>query len=518
MDFNEWLTAKGFDPSTLSEQGRVTLEATWRSENRVNDDDDEPIIKLTQAQNQPVPSKALNAIIEEQRKENARREGIEKLVAKALTANPVTVDVCEQIGQKAIDQHWTIQQTELELIRGVQSNGPGLSISRESDSRDISSKVLEAALCMGTGLENIDKHFDERTLDVAHKQFRNGIGLNDLIMISARQRGYRGQSYSVKSNMRTVMQYAMSPNDSTSFRAGPSGPSTYTLPQILSNVSNKFLFAGFTSTDQTWREFSAIRSANDFKQLTTLALTDDLQYKSVPRGGEIKHGSVAERYYNNQVNTYGILIGIDRRDIVNDDAGAFSTMSRYMGVGAADSLNDVFWTKFLNNSTFFASGNSNVSTGGGSALATADGAAINAAEQKFYAQTKPNGKPLGIMPKIMLVPPTLVNTAARWMGSQLMVGSSALGDANVYSGRYRVLTSAYMENSNYTGYSTAAWYLLAEPSSMAVIETAFLNGQQNPTVETGEFDWNTLGMSMRGYWDFGCELQEYRGGVRSAGS
>ena len=38
------------------------------------------------------------------------------------------------------------------------------------------------------------------------------------------------------------------------------------------------------------------------------------------------------------------------------------------------------------------------------------------------------------------------------------------------------------------------------------------------TVDTAEADFNQLGIGMRGYVDFGVNLQEFRAGVRSAGS
>jgi hypothetical protein len=39
-----------------------------------------------------------------------------------------------------------------------------------------------------------------------------------------------------------------------------------------------------------------------------------------------------------------------------------------------------------------------------------------------------------------------------------------------------------------------------------------------PTIETAEADFNILGIALRGYFDAGVSLQEYRGGVRMAGS
>ena len=89
--------------------------------------------------------------------------------------------------------------------------------------------------------------------------------------------------------------------------------------------------------------------------------------------------------------------------------------------------------------------------------------------------------------------------------------------ANPHQGKFRVAVSRYLGNAIYAGNSTTAWYLLAEPADLPVIEVAFLNGQEAPTIETAEADFSVLGVQMRGYHDFGVALQDARGGVKSKG-
>jgi hypothetical protein len=57
--------------------------------------------------------------------------------------------------------------------------------------------------------------------------------------------------------------------------------------------------------------------------------------------------------------------------------------------------------------------------------------------------------------------------------------------------------------------------LLGDPQDIPVIEVAALNGNPNPTVETADADFNTLGVQMRGYADFGVAKQNPLGGVKS---
>ena len=147
-------------------------------------------------------------------------------------------------------------------------------------------------------------------------------------------------------------------------------------------------------------------------------------------------------------------------------------------------------------------------------------AGLTATEVIFMNQTDANGDPLGSSAAILLVPTPLKIPAGTLMKSErLITGATSvtIGESNPYAGRFRVESSPYMSNANYTGYSAAAWYMLADPSDLPVIEIVALNGRVEPTVETADADFNVPGIQMRGYSDVGVELQEFRGGVRADG-
>jgi hypothetical protein len=58
---------------------------------------------------------------------------------------------------------------------------------------------------------------------------------------------------------------------------------------------------------------------------------------------------------------------------------------------------------------------------------------------------------------------------------------------------------------------------LADPGDLPLIEVAFLNGQESPTIETSEADFSVLGVQLRGFHDFGVSRQDTRAGVKSKG-
>jgi len=371
----------------------------------------------------------------------------------------------------------------------------------------IDGHVLEAA-CLLTGKHaDTERTFDERTLEAADRRFRGGITLQELLLEAAWANGYTGRNFR---NSREVLRHAFSHDIRAAF-------STIDIGGILSNVANKFLLEGFFSVERTWRNITSIRNVSDFKTVTSYRLIGKDQYEEVAPGGELKHGTLGEESYTNKADTYGLMLSIDRRDIINDDLGAITTVPRKLGRGSGLKINDVFWTVFLNNADFFKAANNNYLDGAATALGIDS---LDQAEVAFMDQVDSDGKPIGIMPSILLVP-TALSAVGTTLYKSLEIRDTNSNRkypvANPHTDKFRPEVSRYLSNSQYTGASSKAWYLLADPTDLAVIEVAFLNGQESPTIETAEADFNVLGIRMRGYHDFGCSLQEPKGGVKTKG-
>jgi len=412
-----------------------------------------------------------------------------------------------EIAAKAIAEGWDVTRTELEVLRADRPKAPAAHVPDNS----MTGAVLEAACMLTGGIKGDDVAgaYGEQSVEAADKRFRGGIGLQELLLEAAWANGYDGRNFR---DSRSVLRFAFAPQLGIQ-----AALSTVDIGGILSNVANKFLLEGFFSVERTWRNVTAVRNVSDFKTVTSYRLIGKDQYELVAPGGELKHGTLGEESYTNKADTYGLLLSIDRRDIINDDLGAITTVPRKLGRGSGLKINDVFWTVFLNNASFFKAGNKNYVTGADSALSI-DG--LTKAEVKFMDQVDPDGKPIGIMPAIVLVP-----TALSAIGTQLWksleirdtTASTKYPIANPHQGKFRVEVSRYLSNSSYTGNSDKAWYLLAEPADLPVIEVAFLNGQESPTIEMAEADFNVLGVQMRGYHDFGVALQDPKGGVKVKG-
>lgn len=464
-----------------------------------------------EGRNTPAPAKkqTLEQGISAAKVESERVQSITEIALAQCERRPYQheIDAVKALAEKAIEAKWSVDKFRLEMLEA--SVPMGHTVLRNRNDDRLTTRVLEAAICMAGRLDGHEKLYDDQTLQAAHDRFKGRIGLKQLFLMAARANGYVGDVMDVDIE---VQRAAFGQTGHQSVRAA--GFSTISLPNVLSNVANKFLMQGWNAVDMTPMRIAAIRPVNNFQQTTTVSLTGDLTFEKVGAAGEIPHGTLGEEVYNNQADTYAKMLAITRKDIINDDLGALTQVPRRLGRGAALKLNDIFWTAFLNNSTFFTSGRNNVSTDTGALGLTG----LTQADTIFMNQTDPDGKPLGIMPQILLVPTALKATALQLMTSEKIKGDADEPDGNVWRGRFRVESSPYMSNSSFTGYSAAAWYLLADPQELPVIEIAALNGRVEPVIETADADFNVLGVQMRGYSDVGVALQEYRAGVRADGS
>jgi len=408
-----------------------------------------------------------------------------------------------EVEEKAIAEGWSTDKCELEVLRASRPKAPAVHVVDNA----MDGQVLEAACMLTAKLADVEELHDDKTLEAASKRFRGGIGLQELLLEAAWANGFTGRNFR---DSRSVLRHAFGHDLRAAF-------STIDIGGILSNVANKFLLEGFFSVERTWRNITSVRNVSDFKTVTSYRLIGKDQYEQVAPGGELKHGTLGEESYSNKADTYGLLLSIDRRDIINDDLGAITTVPRKLGRGSGLKINDVFWTIFLNNANFFKAANNNYLEGADTVLSI-DG--LSKAEQTFMDQTDADGKPIGIMPAVMLVP-TSLSAMATMLFKSLEIrdttASTKYPVANPHAGKFRAEVSRYLANAQYTGSSAKAWYLLADPNDLAVIEVAFLNGQESPTIETAEADFNVLGVQMRGYHDFGVALQEPKGGAKAKG-
>lgn len=490
-EFEQWLEAKGFDADNLTEQAEASLKAMFEAEQA---GEEKKTVQATATLDNPEEHEVPDI------KAQLRAEALEE--TKRIAAIQKHAKDHPDIQAKAIENEWDETKVELEVLRASRPSAPAGHVH----DNDLDNDILACAVMAQCGIQEdeIAKEFGEKSLEASHKQFRRGIGLQELLISAAAVNGHYIRSF-------------RSASDEEILRAAFS---TTSLPGMLGNAANKMIMDGFMNVEQTWKEICTTRSVNDFKIHTQYRLTGDMQYEKVGATGKLKHGEVGEESYTNKAETYGKIFSLTRQDIRNDDLGALTDIRTRLGRGAALKINDVFWTAFLDHSDFFKSANSNYFEGASSNLQTSS---LKTAVQKFRKQTDEDGKPMAITPRILLVPPEEETTADElYVSTNFNTGGSSttekVPNRNVHAGKYRPVVSTYLSNSAYSGYSTTAWYLLADPKDLSTIEVVFLDGKETPFIEEARADFDTLGVQFRGYHDFGVSKKEYRAGVKSKGA
>lgn len=440
------------------------------------------------------------------RAERDRRNAIRAASRQTLSELPELVDDVERLEQLAISAGQSADQYRLELARETRRY-PNVGTGRGDQGPSM--RTLEAAI-LKTAMhpeQDLVASYGERTMDAVDKHFGYGTGLQDAIMHAARANGFSGTTFRV--NPREAFQAAFSSNE---------------LSGVLANVTNKILLDSFMAVEQSWRMIAGIRSVPDFKQSSAIRLTAGMEFQKVSPTGELKHGTLADETYNNQAETRGLMIGIGRNQLFNDDLGALTQVPAILGRNAGIALNKEFWSKLLGNtlggSAFFSAGNNNYQDGSDTALGID---ALTAAETLFDNQTDSGGNPISVPAAYLVVPTALHARAMQIYKSTEVRYSYASGDAvdpiaNPHGGKFEPVKSVWLSNSQLSGNSTTGWYLFARPRDLAAIEVVFLNGRQTPFVEQADADFGSLGINMRSYYDFGVELQDHRGAVFSKGT
>jgi len=404
---------------------------------------------------------------------------------------------------KAIAEKWettTVEASISEIVKARDSRPSAPGVIVRGDKAD--AKVIEAAVALGNtsmSQKSLEASYGEETLDRADKM--RHMSLKEVMAASCATDGI-----AVPSIGSTNDEWAQA-----AFR-------TRTFPTVLSNVANKMLWEGYNARESIATMVSKKLNANDFKTHTNTRVNAGGGMELVENGGEIKHQTIEDEKYTYSIQTYGELLGLTRQDIINDDLGAFSVIPAQMGWDAWQKREEAFWTLVLaNTGSFYHADNGNLLTGSGSALSIT---ALNAAIALFEKQTDAKGRAIAISPEYMLVPSDLSATADGFYSSDLIItGEDAtVNNKNVHKSKYRPLATPFLSNTGITGYSTTAWYLFADPRSIASYGIAYLNGREGPVIEETQPDVRYLGRVFRAYMDFGVCQIDPNGSVKNAGA
>lgn len=293
--------------------------------------------------------------------------------------------------------------------------------------------------------------------------------------------------------------------------------STSDFPVLLENAMHKVLQTGYAVAADTWKRFCKIGSVSDFRahnryrtgsigNLDTLSELGEFKNKTVPDGEKAQV----------QADTKGNIINISRQTIINDDLGAFIGLADTLGRAAARTIeSDVYALLALNGGlgpvladgkTLFHADHGNIGTGAAISMLSLDGDRVLMRSQKDVS----GQDYLDLVPTVLLVALGLGGQARGIIGAQYDPDTAnKLQKPNIVQG----MVGDIVDSPRLTG---TRRYLFADPMTAPVVEVSFLDGMEEPYLET-ENGFDVDGARWKVRLDFGVDAVDYRGAVTNAG-
>lgn len=542
-EFKKWLIANALDPDTLGEEAAAKLEAQFGELNTLKAAATKggSTATLEPDEIEAAANKTINAVREKQVLEDERCEKIRDLFARYDE-----IEFVEHEGKKikasaykrtAIKDGIDPLKVENTLMRaglsgGANMQGPAIHVKLPVAQSDIAADAIACAVIRGQfnlpsqikGHDGRDygyeSQFTEQVLEASeHRELRN-ISLHQIMDMTIAATNGVGYGIGNRRSDDFIDAYVRA---AISLQAGGEF-STLTVAHIFENVANKTLLMRHMMSKSTWKLIAYQKRLEDFKPASLYRIDSDLGYRPLNTQGEIEHGRLQDTKRTVQADTRAIMIGLDRKHIINDDMGALSEILNGLVDGSEWAIeSEVYATLLGNEDNFFDVANNNLiddplSLGG-----------YEMAEIAFSQHVGLGGKPISASPALVLAGTALATRSQNLYTQTTLLSVDAnedqIGQRNIYQGRYRPVISPYLNvttirrpgGATIPNQSATKWFLLPEPNPSSPVVIGLLNGRAVPTIKSAETSFNTLGMQWRGYHDFGAAQGDKEYAVMSTG-
>lgn len=288
---------------------------------------------------------------------------------------------------------------------------------------------------------------------------------------------------------------------------------TSDFPNLLTAAGNRVLLDSYESAQSPLMSLARVRSAPDFRNIYALRIGEAPALEKVAEGGEIHYGTRAEVSETFKVETYARIFSLSRQAFVNDDLSAFGDFNAAFGRAAAEcEANQIMALLALNSGngptmsdgkSLFHSDHGNLAGSGGAI----DTDTLSAARLALRTLKGLDGTtPVNLVPRFLVVGPAKETEAEQVVAT---LAPAQVSNANPFSGKLEILVEPRISGNT--------WYVFAGRGEQNVLNVAYLDGQNRPSVSTRD-GWTTLGMEFRAVLDFGCGIVDHRGAYKNPGA
>jgi hypothetical protein len=284
---------------------------------------------------------------------------------------------------------------------------------------------------------------------------------------------------------------------------------TSDFPSILANVANKTLRQAYEAAPRTFVPFCRQVSAADFKPINRVQLSDVPTLPKVNEKGEFHRTALSDSKETYSLATFGEIVAITRKVIINDDLQALTRVPAGLGQAAAQLESDTVWAVITGNPNM-ADGNplfhaNHKNLNGSNALALG---ALATARAALRVQKAPKGTILNLQPRYLIVPAALEQTADQLIYPINLASTAVTGVVppwvqslvKIVEGRLDAVASLGVTN----------WFMAVDPSQIDTIEYCYLEGQQGVYIETRQ-GFEVDGVEIKARLDFAAGAIDYRG-------
>jgi len=418
----------------------------------------------------------------------------------------------KEIVDQALEENWSPDRVELASIRATMPK----SFINEESSYDHAAgngpgQIVEAALLARAGFSDVaEKEFGERIMERSKD-------LHSASFIDIIKAGYRMAGVQVPRDKNELIRTAFSNQG----QINASGASAYSLPMTLSNTMGRVLESTYRETAESWRRFCAVRNVSNFHDATSIRPSYIGEMEQVGKDGTLKPGSLDESFFTYKIDTFGKVLKVDRKTIINDDLGFLDDVAPAYGRMAARAVADLVFKTLLDAGSSYFDGTLN--NAGTDALdVTSLGVAITAMQKQVDDQ----GNDIDVQPVTLLVPPELGSIAKTALQSEYTerIAENTAGavdsvrpTGNPQRNAVKLEVESRLSNTaKFTNADANNWFLFGKPTDIPMV-VAFLNGKQVPTIDFFGFDQDpsTLSATWRIYMDYGASLGDYRAAYKS---
>jgi len=290
--------------------------------------------------------------------------------------------------------------------------------------------------------------------------------------------------------------------------------STSDFPVLLQGVIHKLLLNNYQAVADTWRRFCYVGTVSDFREHKRLRMGSFSRLDKVKEDGEFKNKSIPDAEQEGiTAETFGNIINVSRKMIVNDDMNAFTRLAQMLGRAAARSIEIDVYSLLASNPTMsdgvalFHNTHKNIGTAAVPSVASFDEMRVLMA-----SQTDPSGNDyLDLRPANLLIGIKNGGTARVINDAQYDPDTAnKLQKPNLAKGIFNnIIDTARITGNEY--------YAFADPNEEPTIEVAFLDGQQTPFMEQSQ-EFTVDGMQWKVRLDYGVDAIGWRGAVKNAGA